>query len=85
MEPVRIATWNVSWATSGSKRFEDVQRRIAELDSDILVLTETTHDLIPSGGYFAKGGPGLGLRRQALPSKIRSVEMAFDRHLERDP
>ena len=34
--------------------------RIAELAADLLVLTETTFDLVPEGGHVAEGGPDWG-------------------------
>ncbi len=60
MDPIRVATWNVSWTSTRSKHIEKSRERIAEIDADILVLTETTHTMVPGGGYFAKGGPNWG-------------------------
>lgn len=60
MEQIRVATWNVGWTSSGSRHFERSRDRIAELDADVLVLSETTHSLVPDGGYLAKGGPDWG-------------------------
>jgi exonuclease III len=60
MEPIRVATWNVGWTSGRSQHFQESRDRIAELRADILVLTETTADLIPGGGYLAKGGPDWG-------------------------
>jgi len=60
MDPIRVATWNVGWTSSGSGQFNQSRERIAEIAADILVLTETTDELIPSGGYVARGGPDWG-------------------------
>lgn len=70
MDAVRVATWNVSWTGRGSPRFEPSQRRIAEIDADILVLTETTGDLVPEGGFVAKGGPDWGYANKPGRRKV---------------
>lgn len=65
MDSIRVATWNVSWTGRGSRHFDQSQRRIAEIEADILVLTETTPDLVPAEGFVAKGRTRLGLLRQS--------------------
>ncbi len=70
MEPIRVATWNVSWTGRGSKHFEESQRRVAEIDAGILVLTESTDDLVPAGGYVARGGPDWGYEERPSRRKV---------------
>ena len=60
MEPIRVATWNVGWTSSRSRHFEKSRALVEELGADLLILTETTRDLVPAGGYLAKGGPDWG-------------------------
>jgi hypothetical protein len=59
---ITVATWNVRWAGSRSKHFHAARERIASFGADILVLTETTLDLVPIGGHVAEGGPDWGIR-----------------------
>jgi exonuclease III len=70
MEQIRVATWNVGWTSSGSRHFEQSRERIAELDADILVLTETTRSLVPAGGYLARGGPDWGYESKPGRRKV---------------
>lgn len=70
MDPIRIATWNVKWGSKRGKHFKNQVNRIEETRADILVLTETTHDLIPEGGFFAKGGPDWGYESSAGRRKV---------------
>jgi endonuclease/exonuclease/phosphatase family metal-dependent hydrolase len=57
---VSIATWNAEWIFHRSGRFQSALGRISGLGADILVLTETSLDLIPEEGYSALGGPDWG-------------------------
>ena len=42
MNNLRIATWNLEWATTGTANFPTIERRLAAVDPDIAVLTEMT-------------------------------------------
>jgi len=70
MDQIRVATWNVGWTSSGSRHFEQSRDRITELDADILVLTETTRNLVPAGGYLARGGPDWGYESKPDRRKV---------------
>jgi exonuclease III len=70
MEQIRIATWNVGWTSNGSRHFEQSRELIAELDADVLVLTETTRSLVPDGGFLARGGPDWGYETQPGRRKV---------------
>jgi endonuclease/exonuclease/phosphatase family metal-dependent hydrolase len=70
VDSIRFATWNVGWTSSGSRHFEQSRERIAELEADILVLTETTPGLVPAGGYVAKGGPDWGYESRPGRRKV---------------
>lgn len=84
MDSIRVATWNVSLTGCGSRHFDQSQRRIAEIDADILVLTETTPDLVPAEGFVAKGGPDWGYsdspgRRKVLLGHVGRSPMSLTR------
>lgn len=49
---MRIATWNLDRAKTARKR-ADAQHRMAEIDADVWVLTETRGDVTPGAGYRA--------------------------------
>ncbi|MEX1219928.1 MAG: endonuclease/exonuclease/phosphatase family protein [Solirubrobacterales bacterium] len=70
MDPIRVATWNVGWTSSRSRDFDRSRERIAELNADFLILTETTPGLIPEGGYLAKGGPDWGYETKPGRRKV---------------
>jgi len=70
MDPIRVATWNVRWTSDWSGHFVEAKNRIAKIDADVLVLTETTDELVPDGGYLAKGGPDWGYERKPGRRKV---------------
>lgn len=70
MDPIRVATWNVGWTSGGSRHFDQSRDRISELAADVLVLTETTDELIPSGGYVARGGRDWGYEKKPGRRKV---------------
>ena len=78
-----VATWNIDWASRRSKRFEAANARISELAADLLILTETTFDLVPTGGHVVEGGPEWGYpakdrRKVLLWSKWPLTDVAND-------
>lgn len=70
MSRLSIATWNAEWISRRSGRFESARDRIVNLDADILVLTETTLDLIPEGGHSALGGDDWGYPKDESRRKV---------------
>ena len=52
---IRIATWNVEWATPRTKAGKRIQQIIKQLDADIFVLTEGCKELMPEGFVFDGG------------------------------
>ena len=48
---LRVANWNVEWATPRSRRTPEILRRIASCAPDVLCLTESDHGILPHGGY----------------------------------
>ena len=42
MNSLRIATWNLEWATTGTANWPTIEKRLATVDPDIAVLTEMT-------------------------------------------
>ena len=69
-EATTIATWNAEWISGRSGRFQSALDRIAELDADILVLTEASLDLIPEHGYTALGGADRGYPKDENRRKV---------------
>jgi len=55
-----LATWNVEWAAP--RKRGAIRERIAAWDSDILVVTEGDHGLLPDGGFAADAGTDWGYR-----------------------
>lgn len=57
---VRIATWNLQWATPGSVRHERAIRHLGRFDADIIVTTEDSlHDWVEYP-HRTDGGPDWG-------------------------
>ncbi len=68
---MKIATWNVEWATPRSRRTPEILRRLADLGSEIICLTETDKDLLATEGHTITARPDYGYgwqqtRRKAL-------------------
>ena len=84
MSGIELATWNTEWISRSSEAFDRATKRIRQLDSDILALTEVTTDLIPDGGQVVLGGddwgyPSKGERRKvALWSRWPVTDHASD-------
>jgi len=62
---MKIATWNVEWATPRSRRTPEILRRLADLGAEIICLTETDKDLLGTEGHTITARPdyGYGLQR----------------------
>jgi len=56
---IRIATWNVEWATPETEAGKRIQQIINEIDADIFVLTEGCKELMPVG-FVLDGGTDWG-------------------------
>ena len=56
---IRLATWNVEWATPETKAGKRIQRIIEHVDADIFVLTEGCRELMPEG-FVLDGGTDWG-------------------------
>ena len=56
---IRIATWNVEWATPETKAGKRIQQIIYQIDADIFVLTEGCKELMPDG-FVLDGGTDWG-------------------------
>jgi hypothetical protein len=54
---IRVATWNVEWATPETKAGKRIQQIIQQIDPDIFVLTEGCRELMPEG-FVLDGGTG---------------------------
>ncbi|MBU6284147.1 endonuclease/exonuclease/phosphatase family protein [bacterium] len=53
-----LATWNLEWAKPAKR--DAIRDRIGAWQSDILVVTEGDHGVLPSGGHVADGGTTWG-------------------------
>ena len=56
---IRVATWNVKWATPETKTGKRIQQIIEQIDADIFVLTEGCKELMPEG-FVLDGGAEWG-------------------------
>ncbi|MGW5524659.1 endonuclease/exonuclease/phosphatase family protein [Gordonia sp. NPDC003950] len=59
MTDIAVASWNTQWAPH-SGRGVRVKAHIADLDADILVITEGQHWLLPDGGHAVDAGTDWG-------------------------
>jgi endonuclease/exonuclease/phosphatase family metal-dependent hydrolase len=69
--PLKIATWNVEWATPRSRRTPEILRRLEDQGAEVICLTETDKNLLTNEGHTIAAQPdyGYGLhqnRRKAL-------------------
>jgi hypothetical protein len=76
----RVATWNVGWATPGSKRGDRVTALLRGLDADILVVTEGYGGLLPDEDHVIHGGDDWGYT--TVPGRRKTL--AWSRHPWRD-
>ena len=69
---MRVITWNTEWRKTTSADASIIRERLAELDPDIVCLTETHFDFLDQWGGFTVcgtddwGGPTHGTRREVL-------------------
>jgi endonuclease/exonuclease/phosphatase family metal-dependent hydrolase len=56
---IRVATWNVEWATPETKAGKRIHQIINQIDADIFVLTEGCKELMPEG-FVLDGGTDWG-------------------------
>ncbi len=80
----KVATWNLWWARTGQPRGARIQRVIDELDADVLVLTETELDMVPSGGHVVDAGGDWGYR-VPRPGRRKVVMWSREPWREVDP
>lgn len=57
---LKVATWNLEWATPGSPRGKIIDAMLRELDADILCLTEAHRANFPSGYHVIEAGADYG-------------------------
>ena len=57
---VRVGTWNVQWATPGSKKAPLLTEVLAAPDCDILAVTEGDAGILPKGGHVIDAGTDWG-------------------------
>ena len=84
---VRVGTWNVWWATPGSKRAPLLAEVLAAPDCDILAVTEGDAGILPKSGHVIDAGTDWGYplpkaspgRRKVLLWSKRPWTPVFDR------
>jgi len=69
-ESLTIALWNVEWAKPGSARGSFFFRRLCELSTPVICLTEGYSDLLPRGGHVITSEPDYGYPLQAGRRKV---------------
>jgi len=57
---LNVATWNTQWATLRTDRGRRVKAKLSATEFDVIVVTEDTHDLLPSGGQVVDAGADWG-------------------------
>lgn len=78
---IRIATWNVEWATPETKAGKRIQQIIKQIDPDIFVLTEGCKELMPEG-FVLDGGTEWGYESE---DKRRRKVLLWSRYPLADP
>jgi hypothetical protein len=67
---VRLATWNVEWASLRSARYGLIAARLADVDADVLVVTEGTLGIAGGSGHVVDAGGDWGYGEQRLRRKV---------------
>ena len=57
---LRVATWNVEWATPRSRRTPEILHRLAQTGAEVVCLTETHCDFLAGQGYSISAGADYG-------------------------
>lgn len=60
---VRVANWNVAWATPRSRRTGEILRRIDEREPEVVCLTESDCRLLDGDGHIICSRPDYGYRQ----------------------
>ncbi len=66
---MKVATWNVEWATPGSSRTPEILRRLSDLDADVICLTESDERLLAGEGHTITTRPDYGYGHKATRRK----------------
>lgn len=88
---IRIATWNVEWATPNSGIGKRIQEIIRDTESDVFVITEGCKELLPVG-HVAEAGMNWGYeyadkrrRKVILWSKYPLINRDLAEHIDMPP
>lgn len=65
-----ITLWNVEWAKPDSTRGSFFRRRLSELSSPVICLTEGFAELLPAGGHVIASDPDYGYPLQTDRRKV---------------
>ena len=80
---IKVATWNLEWATPTSARGKIIDRLLLENDADILCLTEAHRANFPSGYHVIEAGADYGY--DAPPNRRKVLLGAKQPWLNVDP
>ena len=80
---MRIATWNVEWASSRSPRYGLIAAKIDDVHADVLVLTEGTLGLARGSGHVVDAGGDWGYGEQRHRRKVLAWSKNPWRNLDR--
>ena len=67
---VRVATWNVRWATPTSRKTPEIHRRLDELAPDVVCATEADNRLLSQDGHTICSQPDFGYPQTAGRRKV---------------
>ena len=67
---VRVATWNVQWATPTSRRTPEILRRLEEFAPDVVCATEADNKLLSQDGHTICSQIDYGYRQMAGRRKV---------------
>ncbi len=59
-DEITVTTWNTQWATMKTERGRRVAATLSRPGSDVIVVTEGVHGLLPDGGQAVDPGPDWG-------------------------
>lgn len=67
---MKCLTWNLEWASPASKRLALIQRRIADVDPDVVCYTEVIRSTVPKEGFMIEASPDYGYSNTGEKRKV---------------
>lgn len=69
-DALTVTTWNTQWATLKTERGRRVAAKLSVTDSDVIVVTESAHELLPDGGQAVDAGADWGYSAKSDRRKV---------------